>query len=104
MQALGQSNLASNQTAMSGNAVQENPMGSMLFDENFDAKDRKLSLILFAPIYGALYLINKMMPKLHGGEYEKSISGRLANWGDKVVSSLASWTSQPVRSCIPFSF
>ena len=86
MQALGQSNLASNQTAMSGNAVQENPMGSMLFDENFDAKDRKLSLILFAPIYGALYLINKMMPKLHGGEYEKSISGRLANWGDKVAN------------------
>lgn len=86
MQALGQSQVPQHAPAMEGNAVQENPMAGMFFDENFDAKDKKLSLILFAPIYGGLYLLNKLLPGLHGGEYSKSLSGRLANFGDKIAN------------------
>ena len=113
MQALGQSQVTQNPPAMEGNAVQENPMGSMLFDENFDAKDRRLSLILFAPIYGGLYLLNKLLPSLHGGEYSQSLSGKLASWGDKVsngrlaqstvgkaVTNAGAWVKNATKSLV----
>lgn len=113
MQALGQSQVTQSAPAMEGNAIQENPMGSMLFDENFDAKDRKLSVILTFPIFYGLQLLNRLFDRTNGGEYSKSLAGRLANWGDKIsngkiatsgfgkaVTSAGNWISNTTKAIV----